>query len=127
MKLNRRHKLHRIKHAGFTLIESLMAIGFISVALTAMLEMNHSLKAYDAQSHQRFVNALTLENITDHLRTLDHAERITQAAGIATSHGATALVSHFEFDSRQGVQVTLSVGEGSSRKVSQFWSFDSAE
>lgn len=125
-----RNSIHHHKrgiHAGFTLLESLIAIGFITVAMTAMLEINRTLQRYDADSHRRFVNTVTLENIVNHLETLSHSDRISRVEEIATSYGATTTINPFEQDSQKAVQITLSLGEGSGRKTTHFWSFDQAK
>ena len=124
MNRNSIHHHKRRIHAGFTLLESLIAIGFITVAMTAMLEINRTLQRYDADSHRRFVNTVTLENIVNHLETLSHSDRLSRVEAIATSYGATTTINPFEQDSQKAVQITLSLGEGSGRKTTHFWSFD---
>lgn len=109
---------------GFTLLESIMAIGFLSVAMTAMLRVNQSLQAYDSRSHQRLVHSVVLDNLVDQLKSSSHTERETLANQNAAAVGAKVSIRSFTHESLQGIHFQFSLGEGSARRTRHLWSFE---
>jgi hypothetical protein len=122
---NTLHQLDRRRErAGFTLFESIMAIGFLSVAMTAMLKVNRSLHAYDAQTHQGLVNAMTLDNLIGQLNSLEPMSRLAEAEQLASKLGAQVFITPFEGEPLDGSQLRFTLGQGATKRVRYLWIYE---
>ncbi len=110
--------------AGFTLFESIVAIGFLSVAMTAMLKINQSVQAYDSRSHQRLADSVVLDNLVDQLKSYSHVKRKIMAAQNAAAVGAQVSLTPFSDESLQGIHFQFTLGEGSATRTRHLWSIE---
>lgn len=116
--------VRRHEKNGFTLLESIMAIGFLSVAMTAMLKVNRSLHAYDTQTHQGLVNAVALDNLTGQLNSIEPRRRLAEAEQLALQVGAEVFITPFEGEPLDGSKLKFTLGQGATQRVRYLWIYE---
>lgn len=124
-----RSYIHRAKREpigrGFTLLEVVIAVGFLSIAITTMLKMHQVVMQQDRDEHSKLRATMAMENLVDSVGKIPHQDMPTKAIGLAGEAGVTVEVNEVEVESLVGLHLTFRQENISGTVVRHVWSFDS--
>ena len=124
-----RSYIHRAKQEpigrGFTLLEVVIAVGFLSIAITTMLKMHQVAMQQDRNEHSKLRATMAMDNLVDSVGKIPHQDMTKKAIELAGETGVTVEVNEVEVESLVGLHLTFREENVSGTVVRHVWSFDS--
>lgn len=121
--------IHRAKREpighGFTLLEVVIAVGFLSIAITTMLKMHQVVMQQDRDEHSKLRATMAIDNLVDSVTKIPHQDLPKKAIELAGEAGVTVEVNKVEAESLVGLHLTFRRENVSGTVVRHVWSFDS--
>ncbi|MCA9136869.1 MAG: hypothetical protein KDB00_08920 [Planctomycetales bacterium] len=107
--MNSRFSIRNRNRFGFMLLEMLVAFGFLAVAMAIVIKMHQARLEYDRHATDRLRQQLAIENVSQHLASLDYSDVLQSATTIADQAGVRVVIDEFTVNSRNGLHLTLNI------------------
>lgn len=124
-----RSYIHRAKREpighGFTLLEVVIAVGFLSIAITTMLKMHQVVMQQDRDEHSKLRATMAMDNLVDSVGKIPHQDLPKKAIELAGEAGVTVEVNGVKAESLVGLHLTFRQENVSGTVVRHVWSFNS--
>ncbi|MCS7469860.1 acyltransferase [Stieleria sp. ICT_E10.1] len=119
--MTRSHRQNHRRRQGYMLFEMLVAMAFLAAATGIALKTHQARMDYDRDSLDRLRRQLMIENLADQLASVPYSQISTKASELQSDSEAEVAVEPFEFESTQGLHLTIKMETGGRSLLHHLW------